>query len=164
MRCFVLIMIRVHLISGFPSCPHKGPFENPWASEKTWRTYGSFQCLHQSADELRLNSRSGHIIQTTVALVSPSVSAGDAARCQPPVRNAGNTSCETLTILEDANKKVYCQSVCLWHDEYYECFWWVQKNKETPARCIFLRSTKSEGDEICQEQCHISPQYQKRFE
>lgn len=45
-------------------------------------------------------------------LVSPSVSAGDAARCQLPVRNAENASREVLTILENENKE-HVLSVCL---------------------------------------------------
>lgn len=103
----------------FPSCFPRGPFEKLRASAKT-SVHGehmeAFKCFYQSADEPRLNSRSGHIIQTSVVLVSPSVSAGDAARCQLPVRNAGNASRETLTILENENKErllsvCFCQTI-----------------------------------------------------
>ncbi len=132
MRCSILIMMNLSLCRSWRRCVHLISGLSSLASslrarlrswelrvrrhymENIWKPSMPLSICWWTEIELQVWA---HYSDKRCAGVT-SVSAGAAARCQLPVRNAGNASCETLTILEDENKERLL-SVCL------SLTWWI---------------------------------------
>lgn len=186
MKCSILIMMNLSLCRSWRRCVHLISGLSSLASslrarlrswelrvrrhymENIWKPSMPLSICWWTEIELQVWA---HYSDKRCAGVT-SVSAGDAARCQLPVRNAGNASCETLTILEDENKErllSVCLSLTMNIKNIFGVLFlgdWIFQSKRTKTHQLVVSSEDQRNQLVKWNQSrtcegHISPQYQK---